>query len=115
MQAAGLSTEKTIEKHQTFVDHKEKEFSAAASNKFVESEESNPNGAPEQDDLLNPDLPGQQAQQDDGECYGSGDKARECHIGLHQELAKINRALASKLGPTSITAFRTPPRSEFAK
>jgi hypothetical protein len=96
MQAAGLTTEKTIEKHQTFVDHKEKEFSAAGSNKFVESEESDPNGAPEQDGLLNTDLPGQQAQQDDGEYCGSGDKSRELSSALAEELENSPTHLVPK-------------------
>jgi hypothetical protein len=93
MQASGLSTEKTIEKHQ----HKEKEFSAAGSKKLAEPEENKPNGAPKQDDMLNPDSPGQQAQQDDGGYCGSGEKSREFSSVLEEE-------------PESSPAVPKPPR-----
>ncbi|GJN31202.1 hypothetical protein PR202_gb19567 [Eleusine coracana subsp. coracana] len=82
MHTAGLSTEKTIEKHQAYLDHKEKEFLAAGSKKVTDSEENKPNGALKQDGILDPDLP---TQQDDSECSNSGDKSREVSTVLEEE------------------------------
>ncbi|OEL18401.1 Protein SCAR2 [Dichanthelium oligosanthes] len=82
---ACLSTQKTNEKHEIFVDCKDKEFSAAGSNKVANSEENKSNGAPKQDDMPNSDLP---AQQENGEHVDSDDKARELSSALEEELAK---------------------------
>ncbi|GJN08134.1 hypothetical protein PR202_ga26026 [Eleusine coracana subsp. coracana] len=82
MHTAGLSTEKTIEKHQAYVDHKEREFLAVGSKKVTDSEENKPNGALKLDGILDPDLP---AQLDDSECSNSGDKSREVSTVLEEE------------------------------
>jgi len=82
---AGLSAQKTKDKHETVIDYKVKEFSATGGNKVADSGENKSNSAPKQDNVLNPDLT---AQQEKGEHGDSDDKAGEFSSALEEELAK---------------------------
>ncbi|TKV96617.1 hypothetical protein SEVIR_9G440000v4 [Setaria viridis] len=83
--AAGLSAQKTNEKHEIVVDYKDMDFSSAGCNKAADSEENKSNGAPKQEDMLSPGLT---AQQEKGEHGNSDDKAMEFSSALEEELAK---------------------------
>jgi hypothetical protein len=84
MCTSDLSAQKTSQKPEIFADYKEKEFSAAGSDKVADSEENRPNGAIKQDVMLNPDLPVQQ-KEDKHDC---DDKAREFSSALEEESSK---------------------------
>jgi hypothetical protein len=84
MYTSDLSAQKTSQKPEIFADYKEKEFSAAGSDKVADSEENRPNGAIKQDVMLNPDLPVQQ-KEDKHDC---DDKAREFSSALEEESSK---------------------------
>ncbi|KAL6902294.1 hypothetical protein ACP4OV_005170 [Aristida adscensionis] len=80
----GLSTKMENQNHH-ILDRKEKEFSAAGSNKTAGSEASKPNGIRKQDAMPNPDLP---ARQGNGELCASDEKAMEISSTLKEELAQ---------------------------
>lgn len=79
-----LSAQKTSKKPEIFAEYKEREFSAAGSDKVADSEENRPNGAIKQDGMLNPDLPAQQKNDE----HDSDDKAREFSSALEEESSK---------------------------
>ncbi|KAF8721378.1 hypothetical protein HU200_023090 [Digitaria exilis] len=82
---AGLSAQKTKEKHEIFSDYKDKEFSAAGSNKVADSEENKSNGPPKQDNILNPDLLAQKKDDEHGDYDG---KATEFSSVVEDKLKK---------------------------